>query len=76
MAGHPAGALALIALGADTLSMTASSIQKIKYAVSRFSKKELAQTAQEILSAPKNTSAEKTIRARVNARLRLAKNLV
>ncbi|GMO46841.1 MAG: phosphoenolpyruvate--protein phosphotransferase [Treponemataceae bacterium] len=76
MAGHPAGALALIALGADTLSMTASSIQKIKYAVSRFSKKELADMAKEILCAPKSTSAEKIIRARVNTRLRLIRNLI
>jgi phosphotransferase system enzyme I (PtsI) len=76
MAGNPAGALTLIALGADTLSMTASSVQKVKYAVSRFSKKELAETVKNILSAPKNTSAGKTIRARVNARLRLTSNSI
>jgi phosphotransferase system enzyme I (PtsI) len=55
MAGTEEGALLLFALGVETLSVSPSSIEKIKRAFSRFTKKELRMTAKEILFAPETS---------------------
>jgi phosphotransferase system enzyme I (PtsI) len=61
MAGMPEGAALLAGFGIDTLSMTSSSISKVTYALSHFTKKELTQIAKETLAFQKGTDAGKII---------------
>ena len=50
MAGDPAAALLLLAMGYDSLSMNASSVGRVRWAIRHFTKKEAAKLLQEVLS--------------------------
>jgi phosphotransferase system enzyme I (PtsI) len=59
LAGTPEGAAMLVALGVDTLSMTSSSIIKVKNALAKRQKKELEVKAKNIFLKPSDTNAQK-----------------
>ncbi|MFZ5592699.1 MAG: phosphoenolpyruvate--protein phosphotransferase [Pseudomonadota bacterium] len=65
MAGDPAAALLLVGMGIDSLSMSASSLPRVKWVIRNFSR---AQT-RDILNDALTLEHPATIRARVNERL-------
>ena len=48
MAGDPAGAMALLGIGVDTLSMSAASLLRVKWVVRSFSRKQLQDVLAEV----------------------------
>lgn len=65
MAGDPAGALLLMGMGVDSLSMSMSNLPKIKWLVRTFSRREARALVRETL----HMEDARTIRARLNAAL-------
>lgn len=69
MAGDPASALLLVGMGIDSLSMSAASLLKVKWAIRSFSRTKTEEMAASALSMESATA----IRALINGELNLAK---
>ncbi len=66
MAGDPAAAILLLAMGADSLSMNAASLPRVKWAIRNFSQQHASQLLDEALQADNATTTRETLNLALN----------